>query len=69
VKTYFSGPYQRHRFNIQAIVDNHLGCFLYIAAVAAPGNQPGNPAQPVDGISAIREALVKRVREAGLTRP
>ena len=38
VKTYFSGHYQRHGFNIQAIVD-HLGRFLYIA-VAAPGSQP-----------------------------
>jgi hypothetical protein len=27
------------------------------------------PAQPIHGISIIREALVKRVREAGLTRP
>jgi hypothetical protein len=38
VKTDFSGHYQRHGFNIQAIVD-HLGRFLYIA-VAAPGSQP-----------------------------
>jgi hypothetical protein len=29
----------------------------------------GNPAQPVHGISVIHEALVKRVCEAGLTRP
>jgi hypothetical protein len=29
----------------------------------------GNLAQPVHGISVISEALVKRVREAGLTRP
>jgi hypothetical protein len=38
VKTYFSGHYQHHGFNIQAIVD-HLGRFLFIA-VAAPGSQP-----------------------------
>ena len=38
VKTYFLGHYQRHGFNIQAIVD-HLGRFLFIA-VAAPGSQP-----------------------------
>jgi hypothetical protein len=38
VNTYFSGHYQRHGFNVQAIAD-HLGHFLYIA-VAAPGSQP-----------------------------
>ena len=37
VKTYFSGHYQLHRFNIQAIV-GHLGQFLFIA-VAAHGSQ------------------------------
>jgi hypothetical protein len=29
----------------------------------------GNPGQPIDGISVIREALVWCFREAGLTRP
>jgi hypothetical protein len=38
VKTSFSGQYQNHSFNLQAIVD-HLGKFLYVT-VAAPGSQP-----------------------------
>ena len=38
VQSYFPGHYQRHGFNVQAIVD-HLGQFLFIV-VSVPGSQP-----------------------------
>jgi hypothetical protein len=55
VKSYFSGHYQHHGLNVQAIVD-HLGRFLYIA-VAAPGSQPDVNAVKRTSIDSILSQL------------
>jgi hypothetical protein len=40
VHPYFSGHYvQHHGLNIQEVIVDHLGGFLYVV-VAAPGSQP-----------------------------